>query len=99
MIHPRREEGVNGGRVDQLSVIGKNSPEEQNDKLRKGTQLLSGMDTNGSRYGSQCFSPCPQERRRQRRGSLCIGSECSVDGAEGRSPLPVQRTTFATTEI
>lgn len=49
-------------------------------------------------YGSEWFSPCPQERRRRRRGSLYIGSECSLDVAEGHSLPPVRRKTFVITE-
>lgn len=70
VIHPRREEGVDGGRVDQLSVIGKNTPEEQNDKLTKGTQLLSGRDPR-LRYGFTMFLTMPTGKTKtEKRKSL-----------------------------
>lgn len=35
MVDPRREEGVNCCRVDQLSVIGKYSPKKNNNELNE----------------------------------------------------------------
>lgn len=43
MVHPGREEGVNVSRVDQLSVVCKDGPEEQNHKLQQTSELKHSM--------------------------------------------------------
>lgn len=70
VVHPGREEGVDGRWVDQLSVVGEDCPEKKDDKLKRNAE-----NTVNAKYYvylmiktvGRCFLPCPQGRQRQRR--------------------------------
>lgn len=56
VVYPRREEGVDGCRVDQLSVVGKDGPEKQNNKLnrRAESRALTGSQVSRGHVHFSC---------------------------------------------